>query len=168
LIKIFYSKDPAPQIFGRLWCLPDGSPTVFHESLDWNVTSKLGGYSYENFNYEPHRNEFKVRKFYFLYKRKFQLFLKIFNKKPKWHSESKLADLMKESPRFFQRQMLIPTSSLPSIPDIPHRNESYNYQQPHQDHGTERKVNKECPVNPDPIRILTITFFLFNARIQHN
>ena len=49
-----------PQLFGRLWCLPDGSPTVFHESLEWNVSSKLKGYSYENFNYEPLRNEFKV------------------------------------------------------------------------------------------------------------
>lgn len=50
-----------PQLFGRLWCLSDGTPTVFHESLEWNTQSKLRGYSYENFNYEPQRNEFRVK-----------------------------------------------------------------------------------------------------------
>ncbi len=59
---------------------------------------------------------------------------KIHNKKSKWHSESKLTELFKESPRLFHRQTLVPTSSLPSMPD---RNEQYFYQEP----GTERKVN---------------------------
>ncbi len=59
---------------------------------------------------------------------------KVYNKKPKWHSESKLSELLKESPRYFQRQTLAPASSLPSIPD---RDEPYFYQQP----GTEKKVN---------------------------
>jgi hypothetical protein len=66
-------------------------------------------------------------------------FIKILNKKPKWHSESKLSELLKESPRFFQRQTLAPAISLPIIPD---RGEPYQYQQQSlQDHGTERKVN---------------------------
>jgi len=65
---------------------------------------------------------------------------KIYNKKPKWQSESKLTELIKESPRFFQRQSLVPiTTSLPSISD---RNETYFYQKPsQQEPGTERKVN---------------------------
>jgi len=59
---------------------------------------------------------------------------KIYNKKSKWHSESKLTELIQESPRFFHRQTLVPISSLPSMPD---RNEQHIYQES----GTERKVN---------------------------
>ncbi|CAF2050728.1 unnamed protein product [Rotaria magnacalcarata] len=114
-------KEPAPQLFGRLWCLPDGSPTVFHESLEWNVASKLRSYSYENLNYEPHRSEFKI-----------------FNKKPKWQSESKLADLMKEQPRFLRPQTLVPNNMLPMIPD---RGKPYSYQQrSNLEDGMERKI----------------------------
>ncbi|CAF3906802.1 unnamed protein product [Rotaria sp. Silwood2] len=114
------SAKPAPQLFGRLWCLPDGSPTVFHESLEWNVASRLRSYSYENLYYEPHRSEFKI-----------------FNKKPKWHSESKLGELLKEHQRFPHRQHLIPTNSLPIIPD---RGEPYFYQQSNLEPGMERKI----------------------------
>ncbi|CAF3330528.1 unnamed protein product [Rotaria socialis] len=114
-------KEPAPQLFGRLWCLPDGSPTVFHESLEWNVASKLRSYSYENLNYEPHRSEFKI-----------------FNKKPKWQSESKLADLIKEPPRFLHRQTLAPNNMLPMLPD---RGKPYSYQQrSNLEDGMERKI----------------------------
>ncbi|CAF3470743.1 unnamed protein product [Rotaria sp. Silwood1] len=117
------AKEPAPQLFGRLWCLPDGSPTVFHESLAWNVASKLRSYSYENLNFEPHRSEFKI-----------------FNKKPKWNSESKLAELRKEHPH---RQHIASTNLLPIIPD---RGEPYFYQQSSLEPGMERKIFNEKPV----------------------
>ncbi|CAF0862886.1 unnamed protein product [Rotaria sordida] len=114
------AKDPAPQLFGRLWCLPDGSPTIFHEPLAWNAESKLGGYTYENLDYEPHHNEFKI-----------------FNKKPKWHSESKLAELRKEHKRIRHQQHPVPTNVLPIIPD---RGEAYVYQQSSLEPGMERKI----------------------------
>ena len=60
LYMLLFPQESAPQLFGRLWCLPDGSPTVFHESLGWDVPSKLRAYSLENIHYEPHRSEFKV------------------------------------------------------------------------------------------------------------
>jgi hypothetical protein len=64
----------------------------------------------------------------------------VFNKKPRWHSESKLAELLKESPRSFQRQFLLPATSLPIIVD---RDEPYFYEpEPQQELGTERKVNQ--------------------------
>lgn len=59
--------------------------------------------------------------------------IKIFNKKPKWHSESKLAELIKDTPKFLQRQTFGPTDSLPMIPD---RGEPYFYDLP----DMERKV----------------------------
>ncbi len=80
-------------------------------------------------------NFFCKNKFYLNIKNK-----KIYNKKPKWQSESKLAELIKESPRFFQRQTLVPMTT--SLPSISNRNEPYFYQKPsEQEPGTERKVN---------------------------
>jgi hypothetical protein len=47
---------------------------------------------------------------------------------------------LKESPRSFHRQTLVPTASLPIIAD---QVEPYFYQPPtHQEPGTERKVNR--------------------------
>lgn len=57
----FFSQETAPQLFGRLWCLPDGSPTVFHESLEWTSQSRVKPYSYQNAHYAPHRSDLKVR-----------------------------------------------------------------------------------------------------------
>ncbi|UJR35838.1 hypothetical protein I4U23_028584 [Adineta vaga] len=93
-------KDLPVQMFGRLMFLADGSPTIFHEPLEWHSASRLKEYSYENFNYTPRRKE-----------------VKIYDKKPRWHSESKLSDFVKESPRFFQRDTLAPANSLPHISD---------------------------------------------------
>ncbi|CAF3601330.1 unnamed protein product [Rotaria sordida] len=86
-----------PQLFGRLWCPPDGHPKIFHETLQWNVQSKIKSYSYENLHHKPHQNHFKI-----------------FDKKPKWHSESKLPQIIKINPH---RQILMETISLLSSLD---------------------------------------------------
>ncbi|CAF4052394.1 unnamed protein product [Rotaria sp. Silwood2] len=91
------SSTLSPQIFGRLWCLPDGSPKIFHEPLRWNVQSKIKSYSHENLHHKPQRSHFKI-----------------FNKIPKWNSESKLAEIIKSSPR---HQILMETASLLTTPD---------------------------------------------------
>jgi hypothetical protein len=41
-------------------CFPDGTGKIFHESLNWNVESKLKAYSLENFHYKTRRNDAKV------------------------------------------------------------------------------------------------------------
>ncbi|CAF0828933.1 unnamed protein product [Adineta ricciae] len=107
--RVHSIKEMPVQMFGRLMFLADGSPTIFHEPLEWHASSKLKDYLYENFHHTPRRNEFKV-----------------YNKKPRWHSESKLSEVLKESPRFYQRDALVPASSLPLIPGT---DQSYFYQQ---------------------------------------
>ncbi|CAF0885414.1 unnamed protein product [Rotaria sp. Silwood1] len=96
----------SPQLFGRLWCLPDGKPKIFHEPLRWNVQSKIKSYSLENLHHKPHQSHFKV-----------------FNEKPKWNSESKLAEIVKISPR---RQILMKTVTLLTMPED---NDPYIHQQ---------------------------------------
>jgi hypothetical protein len=49
-----------PQLFGRVWYQPDGRSRIFHETLEWNVQSRLKSYSYENLHYEPYRRNFTV------------------------------------------------------------------------------------------------------------
>ncbi|CAF0780570.1 unnamed protein product [Adineta ricciae] len=107
--RIHAIKEMPVQMFGRLMFLADGSPTIFHEPLEWHASSKLKDYLYENSHHTPRRNEFKV-----------------YNKKPRWHSESKLSEALKESPRFYQRDALVPASSLPLIPGT---DQSYFYPQ---------------------------------------
>ncbi|CAF0929571.1 unnamed protein product, partial [Didymodactylos carnosus] len=80
-------EESTPQLFGRLWCLPDGTPTVFNESLQWNAQSKLKSYSFENIYYEPYRREFKI-----------------FNRTPRWNSESKLAEVTRDHVNITPRQ----------------------------------------------------------------
>ena len=57
----------------------DGRPKVFHQSLKWNVPSKIGAYSFENFHYRPHRSGSKVT---------------IYNRTPRWTQTSKLKNII--------------------------------------------------------------------------
>lgn len=85
-------------MFGRIWFLPDGSPQIFHESLNWNVESKLKAYSLENIHYKSRRNDIKTN-----------------NKKSRWYSESRVAELKKDKAH---HKILTQAVSLPTIPDL--------------------------------------------------
>ncbi|CAF3770643.1 unnamed protein product [Adineta steineri] len=106
--QIHPARNLPAQMFGRLMFLSDGSPTIFHEPLEWNAQSKLKDYVHENIHYTPRQHEIKV------------------HRKPRWNSESRLSEFGKESPRFGQTQALVPANSLPIITDA---DESYFYQQ---------------------------------------
>ena len=80
------------------------------------------------------KSEYFSSEFIFEEKDTFQ----IFNKKPRWHSESKLQEFVKESPRFFQQQALVPASSLPIIHD---NDQPYFNQQP------DRRLQHSFPNN---------------------
>jgi len=100
-----------------------------------------------------HRVEVNLKSENFFFSKSFEkkYYLQIYNKKPRWHSESKLAELIKESPRFFQRQALVPANSLPAIPDS---DQPYFYEQNFPNNTSE----DSRPFNT-PVRISLILIF---------
>ncbi len=79
-------------MFGRVCRLPDGTPKIFHDSLDWNVQSKLKSYSLGNLHYKSRQ----------------------LKNKPRRHSESKPTKSIKGTSR---HQLVTETISLPIMSD---------------------------------------------------